>query len=53
MGNVSLKVLEKSLNFLFQKGYEPCSYRSQLWFERLYAVKLVHMLFASCVNGCF
>ena len=26
MGNVSLKVLEKSLNFLFKNGYEPCSY---------------------------
>ena len=25
MGNVSLKVLEKSLNFLFKKGYEPCT----------------------------
>ena len=24
MGNVSLKVLEKSLNFLFKKGYKPC-----------------------------
>ena len=24
MGNVSLKVREKSLNFLFKKGYEPC-----------------------------
>ena len=24
MLNVSLKVLEKSLNFLFQKGCEPC-----------------------------
>ena len=24
MGNVSLKVLEKSLNFLFKNGYEPC-----------------------------
>ena len=24
MGNVSLKVLEKYLNFLFKKGYEPC-----------------------------
>ena len=24
MGNVSLKVCEKSLNFLFKKGYEPC-----------------------------
>ena len=24
MGNVSLKVLEKSLNFLFKKGYQPC-----------------------------
>ena len=23
MGNVSLKVLEKSLNFLSKKGYEP------------------------------
>ena len=23
MGNVSLKVLEKSLNFLFKNGYEP------------------------------
>ena len=22
-GNVSLKVLEKSLNFLFRKGYQP------------------------------
>ena len=25
MGNVSLKVLKKSLNFLFKKGYEPCN----------------------------
>ena len=25
MGNVSLKVLEKSLNFLFKKGYKPCT----------------------------
>ena len=25
MGNVSLKVLEKSLSFLFKNGYEPCS----------------------------
>ena len=25
MGNVSLKVLEKSLNFLFKNGYEPCN----------------------------
>ena len=25
MGNVSLKVLEISLNFLFKKGYEPCA----------------------------
>ena len=25
MGNVSLKVLENSLNFLFKKGYEPCT----------------------------
>ena len=24
MGNVSLKVLEKSLNFLLKKGYKPC-----------------------------
>ena len=24
MANVSLKVLEKSLNFLFKNGYEPC-----------------------------
>ena len=24
MGNVSMKVLDKSLNFLFKKGYEPC-----------------------------
>ena len=24
MGNVSLKVLEKSSNFLFKNGYEPC-----------------------------
>ena len=24
MENVSLKVLEKSLKFLFKKGYEPC-----------------------------
>ena len=24
MGNVSLKVFEKSLKFLFKKGYEPC-----------------------------
>ena len=24
MRNVSLKVLEKSLKFLFKKGYEPC-----------------------------
>ena len=24
MGNVSLKVLEKSLSFLFKNGYEPC-----------------------------
>ena len=25
MGNVSLKVLEKSVKFLFKKGYEPCN----------------------------
>ena len=25
MGNVSLKVLEKSLNFLFKNRYKPCS----------------------------
>ena len=25
MGNVSLQVLEKSLNFLFKNGYEPCT----------------------------
>ena len=25
MRNVSLKVLEKSLKFLFKKGYEPCA----------------------------
>ena len=25
MGKVSLKVLEKSMNFLFQKGYKPCN----------------------------
>ena len=24
MLNVTLKVLKKSLNFLFKKGYEPC-----------------------------
>ena len=24
MGNVSLKVLEKPLDFLFKNGYEPC-----------------------------
>ena len=24
MGNVSLKVLETSLNLLFKKGYKPC-----------------------------
>ena len=24
MGNVSLKVLKKFLNFLFKKGYETC-----------------------------
>ena len=24
MGNVALKVLEKSLNFLFKNGCEPC-----------------------------
>ena len=24
MGNVSLKVLEKSLNFLFKKRFAPC-----------------------------
>ena len=29
MGNVSLKVLEKSLNFLFKKGFEPCRVLSQ------------------------
>ena len=27
MGNVSLKVLEKSLNFWCEKGYEPCTNR--------------------------
>ena len=27
MENVSLKVLEKSLKFLFKKGYEPCRTR--------------------------
>ena len=26
MGNVSLKVLEKSWNFLFKNGYEPCKF---------------------------
>ena len=26
MGNVSLKVVEKFLNFLFKKGYEPWNY---------------------------
>ena len=26
MGNVSLKVLENSLKFLFKKAYEPCIY---------------------------
>ena len=25
MGSVSVKVLKKSLNFLFKKGYEPCN----------------------------
>ena len=30
MGNVSLKVLEKSLNFLFKNGYEPCTQKIQL-----------------------
>ena len=25
MGNVSLKVLEKSLNLLFKKGYKLCN----------------------------
>ena len=25
MGNVSLKDIEKSLNFLFKNGYEPCN----------------------------
>ena len=25
MGDVSLKVLEKSWNFLFKKGYDPCT----------------------------
>ena len=28
MGNVSLKVLEKSLNFLFKNGYKPCNNQS-------------------------
>ena len=28
MRNVSLKVLVKSLKFLFKKGYEPCACRS-------------------------
>ena len=32
MGNVSLKVLEKFVNFLFKKGYEPCIYKSVLLF---------------------
>ena len=31
MGNVSLKVLEKSLNFLFKNGYEPCIYEQDLY----------------------
>ena len=29
MGNVSLKVLEKSLIFLVKKGYEPCDWFAQ------------------------
>ena len=44
MGNVSLKVLEKSLNVLFTKGYEPCikpivcvtfSLLSPWWFHKV------------------
>ena len=46
MGNVSLKVLEKSLNFLLKNGYEPCkgtgdvllslimSFDFRIWCER-------------------
>ena len=30
MGNVSLKALEKALNFLFKNGYEPCTYHPVL-----------------------
>ena len=30
MVNVSLKVLEKSLNFLFKKGYEPWKFSPSL-----------------------
>ena len=30
MGNMSLKVLEKSLNFLFKKGTNPVKYKQRL-----------------------
>ena len=44
MRNVSLKVLEKSLKFLFKKGYEPCnnmgSTETRLQFRHLAMVEL-------------
>ena len=44
MGNVSLKVLEKFLNFLFKKGYEPWNYLTDglaILVERVVAVAVV------------
>ena len=39
MGNVSLKVLEKSLNFLFKKGYKPCYFKKDKMKKALLAKK--------------
>ena len=42
MRNVSLKVLEKSLNFLFKNGYEPC--KSQSYLSKILLALLVQVI---------
>ena len=44
MQNVSLKVLEKSLKFLFKKGYEPCLSHFPEWNAILMDVMPPHLL---------
>ena len=48
MRNVSLKVLVKSLKFLFKKGYEPC--HLELWLRPDKYINFIKPLIASATD---